>query len=49
MGALLFDKVFIIILIKYFDYGNIFSVEYIIKFLKYNRMNNHTFKLKKDK
>ena len=34
---------------EYFDYSNIFLAEYIIKFLKYTKINNYAIKLKKNK
>ena len=46
--ALVFDKTFIIILAKYFDY-NIFSAENIAKFPKYTKINNYIIELKKGK
>ena len=47
--VLFFDKNFIAILAKYSDSSNIFSIENIIKFLKYNKMNNYAIKLNKKK
>ena len=44
---LLFNKAFIMILVKYFNYNNIFLVENIIKLLKYTIINDYTIKLKK--
>ena len=47
--VLLFDKPFIIILIKYFNYNNIFLIKNIIKLSKHSKINNHIIKLKKGK
>ena len=35
--------------VKYFDYSNIFSAEYIAKFPEYTRINDHAIKLEEDK
>ena len=47
--ALIFDKAPTIVLVKYFNYNNIFSAKYIIELLKYIRINDHTIKLEKNK
>ena len=47
--TLLFDKILIVILIKYFNYINIFLEKNTIELLKYIKKNNHVIKLKKDK
>ena len=46
---LLFDITSIIILVKYFDYSNIFSIENIAKLLEYIEINNYIIKLEKSK
>ena len=46
---LLFKEIFIIILLKYFNYSNIFLTKNIIKFLKYIKINNLAIKLEKNK
>ena len=45
--ALLFNKVFIKILIKYFKYSNIFSAKNIAKLLEHIEINNYAIKLEK--
>ena len=47
--ALLFNKAFIEVSVKYSDYSNVFSVKNAIKFLKNSRMSDHAIKLEKDK
>ena len=47
--TLLFNKAFIIILVEYFNYNNIFIVKNIVEFLKYIEINDYTIKLNKDK
>ena len=49
IGALLFDKAFIEILVEYSNYSNIFSVEKIVELLENIGMNKHAIKLKEDK
>ena len=46
---LLFNKALIKVLIKYFNYNNVFLVKNIIEFLKYTRINNHAINLKENK
>ena len=43
--ALLFIKIFTTILIKYFNFSNIFLIENIIKLLKYIQINDYIIKL----
>ena len=49
IGALLFNKAFIVILAEYFNDNNILLAKYIEEFLEYIKMNNHAIKLKKCK
>lgn len=49
VNALLFHKVLINVLAKFFTYSNIFSVENTVKFSEYIRINKHVIKLEKDK
>ena len=42
-----FNNISNIILIKYFDFNNIFLIKYIIKLLKYISINNFINKFKK--
>ena len=49
VGILLFDKAFIKVLTKYFDYSDIFLVENTIKLLENTRTNKYTIKLKENK
>ena len=46
---LLFNIIFTIILIEYFNYNNVFLAKNIIKSLKYIKINDYIIKLKKDK
>lgn len=47
--AILFNRIFTILLVKYFDYSNIFPKKNSTKFLEYIRINDYFIKLKKDK
>ena len=47
--ALIFDKAPTAVLVEYFDYSKNFSAEYVAKFLKYTKINNHVIKLEKGK
>ena len=47
--ALLFDKAFTEVLAKYFDYSNVFSMEYATELLENTEINEHVIKLKKGK
>ena len=47
--ALLFNKIFTIVLIEYFNYNNIFSAKITIKLLEHIGINNYIIKLEKDK
>lgn len=47
--ALLFDKIFIKVLIKFSDYNNVYLTENIAKFLKYIKKNDYVIKLEEDK
>lgn len=47
--ALIFNKVFTIVLIKYFHYSNVFLAKNAIKLLKYTKIKNYIIKLKKNK
>ena len=49
MKALLFDKAFIEVQVKYSDYNNIFLAGNIAKLLKNSKINKHAIKLKKSK
>ena len=49
IGALLFDKAFIEVLVKYFDYSNVFLVENTVELLENIKINEHTIKLKEGK
>ena len=49
VGALLFNKAFIKVLAKYFNYNNIFLVENIVELPENTGINEHAIKLKKDK
>ena len=49
VGALLFNKAFIEVLAKYFNYSNVFSVKYIVELPKNTGINKHTIKLEKGK
>lgn len=46
---LLLDKTFTIILVKYFNYNNIFLLENVVKLSKYIKINHFTIKLEKAK
>ena len=46
---LLFDKTFIIILVEYSNYDNIFLVKNLVKLLEYTKINDYTIKLEKNK
>ena len=46
---LLFDKAFTKVLVKYFDYSNIFLVENTAELLENTKINEYVIKLKKDK
>lgn len=43
--SLIVDKAFIIILFKYTEFANIFSLDFVTKFLKHTRINNHAIDL----
>ena len=47
--ALLYNKVSIIILIKYSNYSNIFLIKNIIDFFEYIKINDYIIKLEKSK
>ena len=47
--ALLFDKAPIEVLVKYFNYNNIFSLKNIVELLENIKINKHVIILKKDK
>ena len=47
--ALLFNKAFTKVLIKYSDYNNIFSAKYAAELLENIRMNEYAIELKEDK
>ena len=49
IGALIFDKALIVVLIEYSGYNNVFSVENVTELLELTRMNNHAIKLEKSK
>ena len=49
VGVLLFDKAFSKVLIEYFDYNNIFSVEYIAELLENITMNEYAIEFKESK
>ena len=46
---LLFNKTPIIIIIKYFNYNNIFLIDNTKEFSRYIKINNYIIKLKKNK
>ena len=47
VGALIFNKAPIKVLVKYSDYSNIFSVKIAAKLPKYSKIDNHAIELKK--
>ena len=47
--ALLIDKASIAILIKYFDYSNVFLAKFVVKLLEYTKINDHANKLEERK
>ena len=47
--VLLFNRALTKVLAKYYDYSNIFSVEYAAKLLERTGINEHAIKLEKDK
>ena len=47
--VLLFNKASIEILVKYFNYSNVFSIENTIKIQENTRINEHAIKLEEDK
>ena len=47
--ALLFNKASIKVLIKNFDYNNVFLAENVAELSENTRMNKHAIKLEKDK
>ena len=49
VGALLFDKAPTKVLIEYFDYSDIFSIENTAELPEYTGINNYTIKLEEDK
>ena len=49
VGALLFDKALNKVLVEYFNYNNIFSVENLVKLLENIKINKYAFELEKDK
>ena len=38
-----------VISVKYFNFKNVFSIEYIVKFLEYTKINHYIIKLEKGK
>ena len=48
-GVLLFDKAFIMILVEYFNYNDIFLIENTAEFLENTGINKHIIKLEKSK
>ena len=49
VGALLFNKAPTEVLVEYFDYNNIFLIEYIAELLENTRINEYAIKLKEGK
>ena len=49
VGALLFNKAPIEVLVKYSDYNNIFSAEYVTKLPENTEINEHAIELEEDK
>ena len=49
VGALLFDKILIKVLLKYSNYSNIFSMEYVAELLENTGINEYIIKLEKGK
>ena len=49
VGVLLFEKALIALPVKYSNYNNIISLEYVAKLLEYNKINNYAIKLEKFK
>ena len=47
--ALLFDKAFIKVPAKYFNYNNVFLIENVEELLNNSKISKHTIKLKKNK
>lgn len=47
--VLLFDKTPTIVLVKYFNYSNIFLAKNLVEFQEYTGINNYTIKLEKNK
>ena len=47
--VLIFNKAFIVVLVKDFNYNNIFSITNIIELLKSIIINNHAIKLEHNK
>ena len=46
VGALIFDKTFTTILVKYSNYNNIFLAKNLVKLLNYTKISNYIIKLK---
>ena len=49
VGALLFDKAPTKVIVEYFNYSNVFSVENIVEFPENTEMNEHAIKLEEGK
>ena len=47
--ALIFNKASIIIPAEYFNYNNVFSIEYAVKLPKNTKINKHAIKLEEGK
>ena len=49
VGALIFDKVSIVVLAEYFNYNDFFSAENVAKHPEHTRMNDHAINLEESK
>ena len=49
VGVLLFNKAPTEVPMEYFDYSNVFSLEYVVELLENIRINKHAIKLEEDK
>lgn len=41
IASLIVDEIAIVVLFKYADFVNIFSLDFVVKFLKYMKINSH--------
>ena len=49
VGALLFDKVFNVVLVEYSNYSNVFSSKNAVKLSEHTKIIDYAIKLKKSK